>query len=99
MATCVQNSRARRRRRAWRVQPATASASKARQEESMASSGTIRPLYGVIIRDKCKSSDVNTLMAYKTVAEDLLKDHHGPDAADLKEALKDLDKAIAAKKK
>jgi len=26
-----------------------------------------------------------------------LKDHSGPDAADLKDALKDLDKAIAAK--
>jgi hypothetical protein len=63
----------------------------------MATSGTIRPLYGVIIRDKCKSSDVNTLKAYKMVAEDLLKDHHGPDAKDLAEAVKELDKAIAAK--
>ena len=63
----------------------------------MASSGTIRPLYGVVIRDKCKSADASTLKAYKTVAEDLLKDHGGPDAADLKDALKDLDKAIAAK--
>lgn len=63
----------------------------------MTSSGTIRPLYGVIIRDKCKHSDVNTLKAYKTVAEDLLKDHHGPDAHDLKEALKELDAAIKAK--
>lgn len=45
----------------------------------MASSGTIRPLFGVIIRDKCKYADVNTLSAYKTVAEDLLKDHTGPD--------------------
>ena len=59
----------------------------------MASSGTIRPLYGVVIRDKCKSADASTLKAYKTVAEDLLKDHSGPDAADLK----DLDNAIAAK--
>jgi len=65
----------------------------------MASSGTIRPLYGVIIRDKCKYADVNTLMAYKTVAEDLLKDHSGDDADDLKDAVKDLDKAIATKKK
>ena len=64
----------------------------------MASSGTIRPLYGVVIRDKCKSADASTLKAYKTVAEDLLKDHSGPDAADLKDALKDLDKAIAAKR-
>jgi hypothetical protein len=63
----------------------------------MASSGTIRPLYGVVIRDKCKSSDVATLMAYKTVAEDLLKDHAGDDAKDLQEAVKELDKAIASK--
>ena len=44
----------------------------------MASSGTIRPLYGVIIRDKCKYADVNTLMAYKTVAEDLLEGSQRP---------------------
>ena len=61
----------------------------------MTTSGTIRPLYGVIIRDKCKSSDVNTLKAYKVVAEDLLKDVTGPDAKDLAEAVKELDKAIA----
>ena len=65
----------------------------------MASSGTIRPLYGIIIRDKCKYADVNTLSAYKTVAEDLLKDHTGPDADDLRDAVKELDKAIASKKK
>jgi hypothetical protein len=70
-----------------------------KQEEPMASSGTIRPLYGVIIRDKCKYADVNTLSAYKTVAEDLLKDHTGPDADDLRDAVKELDKAIASKKK
>ena len=64
-----------------------------------ASSGTIRPLYGVIIRDKAKYADANTLSAYKTVAEDLLKDHTGHDADDLRDAIKDLDKAIAAKKK
>ena len=61
----------------------------------MTTSGTIRPLYGVIIRDKCKSSDVNTLKAYKVVAEDLLKDVTGPDAKDLAEAVKELDTAIA----
>jgi hypothetical protein len=60
-------------------------------------SGTIRPLYGVIIHDKCKSSDLDTLKAYKIVGHDLLKDH--PDAKDLADALKDLDKAIAAKGK
>jgi hypothetical protein len=55
-------------------------------------SGTIRPLYGVVIRDKCKSSDLETLKAYKVVGHDLLKDHKDKD---LEEALKDLDKAIA----
>lgn len=65
----------------------------------MASSGTIRPLYGIIIRDKCKSSDLNTLKAYKTVAEDLLKDYEGHDAKDLADSVKDLDKAIANHKK
>jgi hypothetical protein len=55
-------------------------------------SGTIRPLYGVIIRDKCKSADLETLKAYKVVGQDLLKDHKDKD---LEESLKDLDKAIA----
>ena len=65
----------------------------------MATSGTIRPLYGVIIRDKCKSADVDTLKAYKVVAEDMLKSHQGPDADDLKEAVKELDHAIKSKGK
>ena len=60
-------------------------------------SGGIRPLYGVIIRDKCKSADLSTLQAYKVVGHDLLKDHRGPDADDLREALKELDHAIAGK--
>jgi hypothetical protein len=59
-------------------------------------SGTIRPLYGVIIYDKCKSADLETLKAYKIVGHDLLKDHKDKD---LEESLKDLDKAIAAKTK
>ena len=62
----------------------------------MATSGTMRPFYGVIIRDKCKSANLETLKAYKVVGHDLLKDHHGPDADDLKSALGDLDKAIAS---
>jgi hypothetical protein len=65
----------------------------------MASSGTIRPLYGVVVRDKCKSADVETLKAYKTVVHDLLKDYKGSDADDLKGAAKELDHAIAAKGK
>jgi hypothetical protein len=60
-------------------------------------SGGIQPLYGVIIRDKCKMADVNTLKAYRTVANDLLKGASGPGANDLKASLGDLDKAIAAK--
>lgn len=72
----------------------------AKQEECMSeTSGTIRPLYGVTIRDKCKSSDINTLKAYQTIARDLLNDHKGSGAEDLADALKDLDKAIAAKGK
>jgi hypothetical protein len=64
----------------------------------MTSSGTIRPFYGVVIHDKCKTADLPTLHAYKTVVEDLLKGG-GSDADDLKGALKELDAAIAAKKK
>jgi len=68
------------------------------QEEQMASSGTIQPLYGVIIRDKCKSSDVDTLKAYRTVAYDLLKDYSGDDTRDLAAAVKELEEVIAKKK-
>ena len=68
------------------------------QEERVASSGTIRPLYGVIIRDRCKSADAATLKAYKVVAQDMLKGLKGEDAKDLEDALKDVDKALAAKK-
>jgi hypothetical protein len=63
----------------------------------MANSGPIRPLYGVIIRDKCKTADLPTLKAYQAVGHDLLKDHTGSDAADLRASLGDLDKAIKAK--
>jgi len=63
------------------------------------SSGGIQPLYGVIIRDKCKTADPATLRAYKTVAEDLLKGAGGgADAQDLRDAVKELDQALAAKK-
>ena len=65
----------------------------------MAYSGPIRPLYGFIILDKCTTADADTLKAYKAVAEDLLKDHDGPDAKDLRDSLKELDAAIAAKSK
>jgi hypothetical protein len=55
-------------------------------------------LRGVIIRDKLKSANLETLMAYKTVGHDLTKDKDGNDG-DLQDALADLDKAIAAKQK
>ena len=60
-------------------------------------SGTIRQFYGVIIRDKCKTADKATLQAYKTVAEDILKDVSGPDADDLRQALAELQKALDGK--
>ena len=63
----------------------------------MTTSGTIRPFYGVVIHDKCKTADLPTLHAYKTVVEDLMKG--ASDTDDLKGALKELDAAIAAKKK
>ena len=62
-----------------------------------AQSGGIQPLYGVIIHDKCKTADLSTLKAYRTVAQDLLKGASGPGADDLRASLGDLDKAIAAK--
>jgi hypothetical protein len=63
----------------------------------MADSGPIRQLYGVIIRDKCKTADLPTMQAYQMVGYDFLKDHAGPEAEDLRSALGDLDKAIKEK--
>ncbi|HML13137.1 MAG TPA: hypothetical protein VK456_07500 [Xanthobacteraceae bacterium] len=60
-------------------------------------SGGIRPLYGVVIREKCKTADADTLRAYKKVGEDLLKDSSGPDADDLRASLKDIDAALSKK--
>ena len=59
-------------------------------------SGGIRPLYGVVIGEKCKTADLSTLKAYRTVANDLLKGASGPGADELRASLGDLDKAIAA---
>jgi hypothetical protein len=53
-------------------------------------------LYGVILRDRIKSADVDTLTAYRTVAHDLLHGASGPDADDLRAALGDLEGAIKA---
>jgi hypothetical protein len=73
-------------------------AGKQNEEEFMATqSGGIQPLYGVIIHDKCKTADVSTLKAYRTVANDLLKGASGPAADELKASVGELDKAIAAK--
>jgi hypothetical protein len=63
-------------------------------------SGGIRPFYGVIIRDKIKTANPETLRAYKTVAEDILKDAPSgqADVQDLRDAVKELDSALSAKK-
>jgi len=61
----------------------------------MAQSGTVVPFYAVIIQDKCKSANKDTLRAYKTVTEDLLKDPKYKDAHDLKDALKACDQALS----
>jgi hypothetical protein len=58
-------------------------------------SGGVRPLYGGVIRDKCKTADPALLKAYKAVGQDLLKDYDGEAKADLQSALKELDAAIA----
>ena len=58
-------------------------------------SGGIRPLYGRVINDKCKSADPATLRAYKTVCEDLLKDASGAEAEELRGSLKEIDKALS----
>jgi hypothetical protein len=62
-------------------------------------SGGIRPLYGIVIRDKCKTADPTTLRAYKVVAQDLLKDAKAgdPDAEDLRKSIDDIDKALVGK--
>lgn len=57
-------------------------------------SGPVIILYGVIIRDKLASADANTLMAYRTVAYDLLEHATGPDADELRATLPDLEQAI-----
>jgi hypothetical protein len=55
-------------------------------------------LYGVMIRDKIKSANLDTLQAYRTVADDLLKSGDADDG-ELRASLADLDKAIAEKRK
>jgi hypothetical protein len=54
-------------------------------------------LYGVIIRDRIQSADLETLQAYQKVAHDLLSSGAHGDDGQLRASLADLDKAIAAK--
>jgi hypothetical protein len=77
------------------AQPASAGRLQPNRRSDMANSGPIRPLYGGVIRDKCKTANPTVLKAYKAVGEDLLKDYHGEEKADLQSALKELDAAIA----
>ena len=58
-------------------------------------SGGIRPLYGVIIKDKCKHAPPETLNAYLHVAQDLLTDSSGDEKRELEEAIADLKRALA----
>jgi hypothetical protein len=78
------------------------SAQHPRRETQMAQSySKIVPFYAVVVKDKCKTADAETLRHYKAVAEDLLKDsdHGYADDPELKEALKTCDDAIAGYKK
>ena len=63
----------------------------------MAYSGGIRPFYAVIVHDKCKTANADTLRAYKAVAEDLLKDPDNgyKDNPELKDAVKACDQALS----
>jgi hypothetical protein len=58
--------------------------------------GDIRQLYGVILRDKAKTADKETLMAYRHVVSDLMHTATGDAAKELEGALADLEKAIQA---
>jgi hypothetical protein len=58
-------------------------------------SGGIRPLYGVIIKDKCKHAPPEVLSAYLLVAQDLLKDAAGAEKTELEAAVADLKTALA----
>jgi hypothetical protein len=60
-------------------------------------SGEFGLLYGPTIREKIKTADRSTLLAYRTVAHDLLKGAAAPDADGLRASLTDLETAIKAK--
>jgi hypothetical protein len=59
--------------------------------------GDIRQLYGVILRDKSKTADLETLKAYRLVATDMMHTASKEVAKELEEALVDVEKAIQAK--
>ena len=59
--------------------------------------GDIRQLYGVILRDKTKTADLETLKAYRLVATDMMHTASKEVAKELEEALVDVEKAIQAK--
>ena len=63
----------------------------------LGASGNGITLYGVILRDRCRTADLSTLQAYHTVGHDLLQGASGPEADEVRSALGDLDKAIKAK--
>ena len=59
--------------------------------------GDIRQLYGVLLRDKAKTADLETLKAYRLVATDMMHTASAEVAKELEEALVDVEKAIQAK--
>lgn len=59
-------------------------------------SGDVRQLYGVILRDKAKTADQDTLMAYRIVVSDLMHGASDDAAKELQGALADLEAAIQA---
>jgi hypothetical protein len=59
-------------------------------------SGDVRQLYGVILRDKAKTADKDTLMAYRIVVSDLMHGANEDAAKELQGALADLEAAIQA---
>jgi hypothetical protein len=60
--------------------------------------GDNRLLYGVILRDKSKTADLDTLLPYRLVASDMMHTATGDAAKDLESGLADLEKAIQAKR-
>jgi hypothetical protein len=59
-------------------------------------SGDVRQLYGVILRDKAKTADKDTLMAYRVVVSDLMHGANEDAAKELQGALAELEAAIQA---